>query len=283
MKNLVWLVAFLFVAGTFQSCQKDIEDQPTDLVAPAIPPMAMFSMPTETFDENQVDTSGIANNPLERTLTGTYQNWFHSAVNLVVWHTVVVVNMAVPTAAFGAAINQPAEYIGDLTFAWDYVYVAPPNLGGKTYNVLLTGQYEPNLENVLWTMTVSEQGGFTDFVWYTGITSTTNDEGEFTLYRFPNNPQTYLRLDYAGDEVSGNGALRFTNIIPGHVDFGHYIEYREAPGSLLDRAFDVQREGDNFLQIQWNEAGNFGRVKHPTHFGDTDWHCWDAAFMDTEC
>jgi hypothetical protein len=278
MKNLIWLIALVFAASIFQSCEKEnMQEQPE---APAIPPMAMFMMPTDDFDESQVDTSEFTS-PDDRSFQ--YHHWLHAAVNLVFWNTAIHLHMALPTTAFAHAAAQTPEYIGNLTFEWDYIYVAPPELGGGTYYVVLTGQLTPTYEEVIWTMTVSQEGGFSDFVWYTGISSTEEDEGEFTLNRFPNNPQPYLLLEYSGDETTGYGALRFTNVVPGGPDFGNYIEYREEPGNPYDRAFDVQADPGNLMEIQWNEVGVEGRIRHELHFGDNEWYCWDEFYIDTEC
>ena len=284
MKNLSWIFALLLTVGLFQSCAKEEplqEEPPANLKAPEIPPMAMFTMPTESFDETAVDTSefgsGGGGGPV------SYYNWFHSAVNLVFWNAAIRLHMALPTAAFGAAVSQPAVYIGDLTFLWEYTYVAPPAQGNQTYHVQLTGQFTPDLEDVLWTLTVSQEGGFTDFVWYTGISSTQQNEGMFTLNWNPDNPQSYLQLDYSGDNSTGEGTLRFTNVVTGSPDFGQYIEYRERPADPYDRAFDVQGDPGYFLEIQWNEDAKDGRVRHPFNFGDDQWHCWDSNLMDVEC
>lgn len=283
MKNLFWIVALLFSVVLVQSCQKEeVTDLPPGVEAPELPPMAMFTMPTGDFDPNTVDTSGVNTQLDERGFNDTYWNWFHAAVSLVVWHAVIVVNMAAPTAAFGAAFNVQPEYIGDLTFEWAYEYVAPVNLGGHTYNVSLTGQYNPDFETVNWVMTLSQVGGYTDFVWYTGTTSANNSEAQFTLNHQPFNPQSYLLAQYQGDNA-GNETLRFTNIIPGNPGNGDYVEYRTNPGATYDLAFDVLTQTDNFLEIEWNEQNIEGRVRHPQHFNDNEWHCWDGEYKDVDC
>ncbi len=284
MKKLVWLAALLIAVGSFQSCEKEPAiEEPEGLTAPEIPPLAMFTMPTDEFDETKLDTFNSSAVDFRGMGPDSYQNWIHAALNLAFWNGVIHLQMAVPTAAFVAAVHTEPQYIGGLTFEWSYPYEAPAGLGGHTYYVSLKGQYAPGFEQVLWTMTVSQEGGFSDFVWYTGISSATEDKGEFTLNRFPNNPQPYLRLDYMGDETTGQGMLRFTNIAPGGDNFGHYIEYREMPGEIYDRAFDVQQGPGNFLEIQWNEESSEGRVRHPFHFDDGEWYCWDASFVDVEC
>jgi len=80
--------------------------------------------------------------------------------------------------------------------------------------------------------------------------------------------------------------LRYENVISGDPDEGDYIEYREdrTGTATYDRAYDVfQIQEDNLLEIQWNEENSFGRVRNAKHFGNNDWNCWDANFMDIDC
>ncbi|MBR9920331.1 MAG: hypothetical protein GYB31_05770 [Bacteroidetes bacterium] len=278
MKNSFWLIALLFSVALFQSCQKEgMQDDPAEQVAPEIPPMAMYSMPTDALEDTETDTTFAMANGM------TYHNWFHSATHLVFWHTVVQLHMAVPTTAFAAALNQQAEYIGNGTFKWDYPYTAPPALGGATYYVVLTGQYQNSVQEVAWTMTVSQVGGFSDFVWYTGVTAVDESYASFTLNRFPNNPQPFVNIEHTKDQSIGGETTRFTNVIPGNPQNGQYIEYRISPGNDFNRQFDVQAEAGNYLNIQWNEPAGDGRVKHPFHYGDSDWHCWDTNQIDSAC
>lgn len=282
MKNL-FLIAILLSTAIFviPSCQKEDIGQPDGLEAPQLPPSSMFTMPTGEFDPASVDTSGFSENG-ERNMD-TYWHWFYAAINLTVWHTAVVLEMAVPTAAFDAAFTVEPVYIGNLAFQWAYDYVAPIELGGHTYNVVLVGQYAPDFSEVYWTMTLSQVGGFQNFEWYTGVTSTTVNEGTFTLNHQPANPENYLLLTYAGDEATGNAAIRFTRIVPNSPDFGDYVEYRVTPATVYDLAFDVQQTPGDLLEIQWNELGSFGRVRHLAFYGDDNWRCWDGTGKDIDC
>lgn len=283
MKNLVWILALLFSVSVMQSCQKDeITEPPVEVDAPELPKLAMFTMPTSEFDPALVDTSGLNKNP-NRFLTDTYFNWFHAAINLVVWHTVVALNTAAPIAAFQAAFYVQPVFIGNLTFEWAYDYTAPVELGGHTYNVSLTGQWNPDFQEVYWEMHLSQEGGYTDFLWYTGTTSVDNNTSQFSLNHQPYNPQNFIQLDYQGDESTGEEHLRFTNIIPSSLDFGDYIEYHKVPGAPLDRGFNVLADPGNLLEIQWHETTKEGRVRHEQRFGDTDWHCWDGELKDVVC
>ncbi|MCB0706612.1 MAG: hypothetical protein KDC34_14960 [Saprospiraceae bacterium] len=278
MKNSFWLIAVLFSVVLFQSCLKDpVTENPLETVEPELPPMAMYSMPTTALQETETDTTAALMNGM------TYYNWWHAAVNVVVWHSIVSVHMAIPTAAFNMAFNEPAEYIGNGTFEWTYQYIATPLQGGQTYNVSLTGQYQNNYQDVLWTMTVSQVGAFSNFVWYSGLVATDLSEGEFTLNRFPGNPEPYLHIEYDSDPTVGDQAIRYTNVIANSPDYGQYIEYRVRPTDAFNRAFDVQGVPNNFLEIRWNEPSGDGQVKHPLHFNDNEWHCWDTAQIDIDC
>ncbi|MEL7427230.1 MAG: hypothetical protein AAFN81_29855 [Bacteroidota bacterium] len=279
MKNFLLFFVLILSVTFIQSCEKDepIEEETQQLVAPDIPPTQMFAMPLESVTETETDTT------LAETNGFTYWNWAHAALSLVGWNTVVYLNMAVPTAAFARAFNEQAVYIGDLTFRWAYQYTAPAELGGDIYDINLTGQYISDAQEVQWTMTASQIGGFSDFVWYTGITATDNTEGHFTLNRRPANPEPYLRMDYAAGLSPEDGSLRFTNVIPTHPENGDYLEYRTDSVDEFNRAFDVQRAAGDLLEIRWNEPAGDGQVRHPQRFNDTEWHCWDTEQRDVDC
>lgn len=279
MKNyLLFFVLILSVTFT-QSCEKDPveEEEIQQLAAPDVPPAEMFTMPVAAVTETETDTTMATTNGF------TYWNWAHAALSLVGWNTVVYLNMAVPTAAFARAFNEEPVYIGDLTFQWAYQYTAPAELGGNIYDIRLTGQYIDDAQEVQWIMNASQVGGFTNFVWYTGITATDNTEGHFTLNRHPANPEPYLRMDYAAGLSPEDGTLRFTNVIPTHPENGHYLEYRTDSTADFNRAFDLQRSNGDFLEIRWNEPAGDGRVRHPQRFNDNEWHCWDTEQRDIEC
>lgn len=278
MKNFIFFFALITSLAFVQSCEKEPqEEENLQLVAPELPPADMFTMPVSEVRETDTDTTAQTGGGF------TYWNWAHAAISLVTWNTVVYLNMAVPTAAFASAFNAEPTYIGNLTFQWAYQHEATPALGGQVYDVSLTGQYINDTEEVAWTMTVSQVGGFSDFVWYTGVTSTSNSEGYFILNSNPANPQPYLRMDYSEGLLPEDGTLRFTNVLPAHPDNGHYLEYRTDASAEFNRAFDIQGAPGNFQEIRWNEPAGNGQVRSPQYFNDNDWHCWDTDQRDIDC
>ncbi len=278
MKKSIFFLALFAILISFQSCVEEpaLVDNPENLVAPELPPATMYTVPTAALRNTDSDTSATAT-----SLNGvTYHNWIHAGLNVLYWNTVVFVNMVIPTAAFGEAFNHDPVYIGNSTFEWSYTYNAQ---NGDSYEVILTGQYVNNTQEVDWVMTVSKAGGFQDFVWYTGTVSTDLTTGEFILNRHPANPQTFVSITHTKELSLGNAATRFTNIIPGDNGNGNYLEYRIENNGAFNRALDVQGNGNNLLEIQLNEPGGDGRVRHPQHFGDNEWHCWDTNQIDIDC
>jgi hypothetical protein len=274
MKNLGYLFALLIAAAfTFQSCQKDANDPYAGKEAPQLPAPATFVMPMDDnfdeFTEDQIHDRGAG-------------NWVHAAANVLVWNTILTANLIVPVAAFHESFNHPAVYQGYGVWLWEY-NVTDGN--GVTYHAKLYGELLAT-EEVKWDMYISQVGGFTNVHWYTGITAWDQSYASWTLNFNPNNPQPFIGIQYQRDNGAGVASIRYTNIIPGNVGNGGYIEYREGAynGGLYDRAYDVYKiEIDNLMEINWNDAARYGRVKDFEKFGNTDWHCWDGLLQDTQC
>lgn len=278
MKKLFSLILLALAITLFSSCEEGVPTPINDQVAPTLPAAEIYTLPTDALTETTQDTMG------NRTNGVTYKNWVHSGINLVVWNTAIVLNVAVPIAAFGRALNETPVFIGNATFAWTYIYRAPAIQGGKVYNIVLTGQYINNAQEVEWVMTASQIGGFQDFEWLRGTVATDFMEANFTLNHKPNNPEPYLSIEQANN--GSDQSIRYTNINPSNSGIGGYIEYRVDANTQYNRAFDVNsgpNQGNQLLEIQWTVPGNQGRVKDPAHFNDTDWHCWNSQLQDTNC
>jgi len=275
MKNLSLIVVLMLALATFQSCEKD--DATDEGVAPELPPVESFIMPFDGFED--ADTTGLVVSDDKSGVS--YYNWFYSATNLVVWNTVLTLNLAIPVAAFGEAFNHEAEYLGDGIWSWKYT----SDFNGQTYESELTAQFI-NSEEIQWDMYIAQVGGFSKVNWFTGITHVDGKSATWTLNYDPYNPKAFVQIDFEENVANGVGFIRYTNIIPNHKDNGDYLEYREIvnPTVEFDRAYDIFRNStDNLLEIQWNEANGNGRVKNNAEFGDDEWHCWDTEFLNTEC
>jgi len=276
MKNLRLIFILLVSLSILQSCTKE-DLNPAQEVAPQLPPAESFVMAYEGYQQTDIDQ-------LPQTNSGdntSYHNWFYSASNVVVWNIVLTVNLVVPVASFREAFNHQGTFQGDATWLWAYNFTGDL---GQTFRAKLYGKVIGN-GTVKWDMYISKVGGFTDVHWYTGITSNNGNVANWTLNHRPNNPETFLQIDYEKNST-GLGIIRYTNIIPNHSGNGDYIEHRRGIGAAenFDRAYDIFKvENDNLLEINWDDSNENGRVKDALKYGDNEWHCWNQALQDSDC
>ncbi|MEM8527912.1 MAG: hypothetical protein AAGG68_24945 [Bacteroidota bacterium] len=274
MKKLMLFFLLIGTLGTFQSCEKDeiAKDDFEVLGAPDLPSLEIFDLSLKQF--GGADDKGAQ--PKSGNMTRWH--WLHAGVNILVWNTVVVVNLATPVAALGAAFNEEAEYLGQGVYEWRYQFEGDDEL----LQIVLTGAYTSTEDEIAWKMSISQVDGASEFVWLTGLS--TPLESEYTLYHQIENPEPYLLITHKKDANNEEAeSTRFTNVIPGHEDNGNYIEYRIQPDALYNRGYDVYQSAENFLEIELNEPAGDGRVRHQSHYGDNDWRCWDEEKKDVEC
>ncbi|MCB0653287.1 MAG: hypothetical protein KDC85_18580 [Saprospiraceae bacterium] len=264
MKNLSYVLAFVFSVALMQSCQKE---PLIDTGAPELPSKESFIMPFTGFEDT--DT------------TKSFSNWFYAASNVVVWNAVLTVNLAVPVASFYESFNHDAQFQGNSTWMWSYSF----NAQGSQYTAKLYGQIL-NDNEVGWEMYISRTGAFTDVQWYNGVTAIDRSYATWTLRQNGFNPTDFIGIEYHADNGNGARSIRYTNIIPNNQGNGGYIEYQETLDNTatFNRSYDVFKiELNNLLEIDWNNINNEGRVKDPQKYNDEDWHCWDSGLQDTQC
>lgn len=275
MKKLSFVLTIAFSIFLTQSCQKDAEIDPyLGQDAPALPSEETFVMSLVPFTE----LGGLANDEVtSRTLT----NWTHAAGNVLVWNTLLTMNLRIPTLSFYEAFNHQPVYQGQGVWLW--AYEVTDDTG--TYQAELYGELLVN-DEVKWDMYISKTGGFSNVHWYTGVVAMDESYAHWTLNFDVNDPKPFISIDYLRNNGNDVESIRYTNIIPGYQDNGGYIEYRTGnvvPG-VFDRAYDVFGAGiNNLLEINWDSINNNGRVKDPNHFLDENWHCWDTDLQDTDC
>jgi len=267
------LLVFAFAIST-QSCEKD---DSVDLVSdeqPVLPSADLFLMPFSAFED--ADTTGKSIGATNGRSVNIYSNWIHAVSNVLVWNSVVTLNMAIPVASFGEALKHDPIH-SDGVWTWSYDFVAD----GNRYKTELKGKFL-NEEEVQWDMYVEQENGFSKVLWYTGIVSVDRSKASWTLNRDPDAPKSYLGIEFARqDEV--NASIRYTIVEEGSVEKGNYIEYRHSEiENGFDRAYDVFR-AENLLEIEWNESSLNGRVKDPKEFGADVWQCWSEELTNADC
>ena len=277
MKKISYVFVLLLGVTLMQSCVKDPIVDTQEGVAPKLPPQETFIMSFEGFES--ADTTKLSGGRRGPRNVPSYFNWFYSASNIVIWNTVVGLNMVIPVASFGEAFNHDPVYQGNGIWLWSYSYA----LDGQTYEAELTGAII-NESETKWDMNIAQVGGFSKVHWYSGVIANDGSKATWTVNHQPNNPRPYLSIEFIRGASEDEGSLRYTNIISGDNGNGDYIEFSVEEGGAYNRAYDVfDASKDNLLQIEWHESDKIGRVNDPGQFEDDAWRCWNENFADTDC
>lgn len=265
LKSGVYLIAGAFMASSifFTGCNKP------DGPAPEIPASSSMEMEFNTFPKD-----GQRSNPDSTDK----DNFVHSAANILVWNIVLTVNLAVPVAAFKEALNHEAEWDKDVE-KWNWSYSV--SVAGKVYTANLYGKI--NGDKVNWEMYVSQNGGFQDFLWYTGESKTDGTGGTWSLNKDANNPTAFIGIEWTKN-ANGTGDIKYTNVIPGDAGNGGYIKYGITSNADFNAFYDIYNKAEsNTTNITWNRTTKVGKVMDPKKFGDSEWHCWDENLANSVC
>ena len=271
MKKKKWLVLMilplLILPLLFNGCEKDNEPD-----APNLPPVSTFVMDLSDFvGKKSMDASADA-----KGLVAT--NWGWAASNVLVWNTVLTVNLIVPVASFYEAFNHEGIYEGDNEWVWSYNFMA----GGVSHKAELHGFLTEDA--VLWEMYISRDGAFTDFLWYSGSHDLLRTEGQWILNGSPDSQSNYLQIDWTRSETDDSADVKYTLIASGAAEYGSYIFYGRTNDLPLDRFYDIYiASTQNLVEIEWSKTTKEGRIKDYTHFQDGLWHCWDSSLQDVAC
>ena len=267
--NKKWLYLLLSVAAAVlivMACKDDSTnsgDQP-----PEIPPISTFQMDFTAFP----DTADASAKP---SLLLTYNNWGFAAFNVAVWNAFITLGAAIPVAAYAAALQQTPHQQEDGTWVWAY------NVG-DAYSAELHGSIDAN--GVDWEMYISQTGGYSDFMWYSGHNNLTLTQGSWTLYQTPAEPESLLSIVWHRSTDNSTADIKYTNVEPGGDEYGGYIYYGIDPDSTFDAFYNIYNAGaDQLTNIEWNLDTYDGRAKAEYRFEDTLWHCWDETLNDVSC
>lgn len=253
----LFLLAFMFVLS---ACNKDEEINPG--TPPELPPASSMEM-----DFSQFDDSGNSGGREMAT------NWESAALYVGFWSTVLTTGMIVPVASFKAAISQKASYDSDRgLWVWKFDH----QVLGRTYSFELTGEVTD--AGVEWNMYASEQNGFQNVLWYSGVMEADGSSGYWELNKDGNNPKAYLRIDW---EIENEEAayIKYENIEVGTTGFGAYIEYGKTAGVDFNRYYKVVGADGANVHIEWSTTSGAGRYQ----INGGAYFCWDTSFADVAC
>lgn len=242
---------------------------------PEIPPSS-----TLVIDFNEFSESGGGSARVVQPFPGP--NYLFAAGNLLAWNVVITVTLVIPVAAFLESFKHEPVELADGTWEWAYSF----SVNGVVHSAAL--QADPSPAGVDWTMLISKEGEYTDFVWFTGQSNWERTEGTWTLNyppnHDPNGPVPFIHIDWqrAADDTTGD--IRYTNVTPNAPENGGYIHYGITGEEPYNAFYTIASAGDDHtVEIEFNTVTIAGRVRDEIHFNDAEWHCWDAALQNSSC
>ena len=258
------LILMTGLAITFTSC----ENSPKVM---DLPPTESLQIDLDMFPSN----GGSAN----KAALASYGNWGFSSLTALVWQTVLVVNVAIPVAAYAEAFNHTPVYLEDET--WEWSYTVPVN--GAIYEASLIGSRIDN-ETFSMEMYLSKSGDedFTDFLWFSGVIRYDHTAANWSMNQSPSEPAAFLEIVYNKDFEADSANIRYTVVDPDSDLYQAYIAYGIDPAYDYD-AFYTVMTGEGYTFIEWSTTSAAGRVQDENHFQDALWHCWDSLLLDVDC
>jgi len=274
LKRCTALVLVLAALTTMTECATNA---PNGDNPPEIPPASTFVMEFDDFaDGGAPKLANDGQSPIRQQVI-TNGNWGWGALHVGVWHVIVTVGMAVPVAAFVESFNHVPEQQPDGSWVWSYeVTVSGILHTAELHASTVDGSIE-------WNMFISKEGFYESFNWFSGVSNLPGTEGTWTLNNRPEDPTPLVGIEWHRDSLTETGDIKYTNIVPDGPENGGYIFFGLTEGTL-DAFYEIFNKGENnTINIEWSRTGKDGRIRDGAHFGDDQWHCWDAALQDAEC
>lgn len=292
--SLMLILALL--ATSIVGCPNNDTDT-TD--APVIPPMTTFVMNFDDFNDAAEAASATLNTgtsfqfagltmdgdnpyPSGQYAAGNQSNWGWAALNVGVWSALVLIGSAVPIATFAASFSDTPELLEDNTWEWYYTVPVTGPGGVTIYTAKLHGRFIDDYPSVLsgtdpgvrWEMYISQEGEFTDFLWYYGESKLPANEGFWILKDNPTDQTDLVRIDWTSTD-DDTYSIQYTNIVPDGPENGGYISFEATTDDPYDRYYHIYNKGkDNLIQIEWNSTTGEGRIQDEDHFGNGAWWYW---------
>ena len=256
-------VLFALVLGLFlvmSGCEKKDDNSG----APQLPPLESMVMDFSEFNPQQKSTTEIDT---------TYFNWAVAASIVVTWNAFIVDTLAIPVVAFTESFNHIAVKDTNDTWKWTYtVTVADVNYTAELYGKIVG-------TNVSWKMYVSQEGGFSKFLWFEGLCDIARTAGTWTLYENPRSPNKVLSIVWTKDWSNGTGDITYTNIRSNDAGNGDYIQYGITSDTDFDAFYDIyDYSKTNLVNINYNRETHNGSICL-----NGTCYCWDELLQDITC
>jgi hypothetical protein len=235
------------------SCEKDKKD------APELPPESAFIIDLSDF--------------MNQKSTPTYANWATAVGTVGFWNIILSATLAVPVASYVEAFNHEPVRVDNNTWKWSYtVEVDDINYTADLYADVFEAE-------VHWEMHISQEGGFSNFLWYKGTCDILRTHGNWTLYAGPANNTEFMEIEWNHDWENTTGDIRYTNVWTASPGIGDYIYAGITNDTPYNAFYDLYDDSkDNLVKINYNTVTREGSIYY-----DDLWHCWNSSLEDIEC
>jgi len=266
------IVSFMAIAIVVAGCSDDKTTEP-ETAPPDLPPLSSLVMTFDDFQSSQQNISAMAFTDVDST-----GNWGRAALTVFVWNVALTVTLIVPVAAFAESFQHEPVRQTDGSWNGPYIFTA----AGAIHTAVLNGRIDGDA--IIWSMRISKQDAFADFLWFTGSHDLMATDGTWTLNHEPTDPTPFLGIEWHRNPATNTGDLKYTNIIPGSDENGGYIFYGSTTGTTYDRFYDIfSNASDNHINIEWHHTTKIGRIQDEAFYGDADWRCWNSTQVNDDC
>jgi hypothetical protein len=266
----IFLPAFVLIIsiGFITGCKKDKGDPP------ALPPAESMTIDFTNFTSAKKSIEVIPG-----TKGTENSNWDFAASVAGAWKLIINTTLAVPVAAYKAALTQTPSFVSGKTWQWSYdvTYL------NVSYKARLTGLI--GTSDIQWKMYITRTGtgGFDEFLWFEGTSQIDGSKGQWILNQDPQSDVSFLQIDWAKtSSVVGN--IKYT-YLKNDAFKTSYIEYG-LTSSSLNAFYNIHYyNGVKFsdVNVEWNTTTKNGHVRSIDYLGDSSWYCWDSNRVNTVC
>ncbi len=262
---ILGMAAMVSLMISFSACDSEPVDERPDL-----PPIESMMM---DFSDFEGQPGGAKASEL------SYGNFTHSYFSVVYWNLISTVAMTLPVAAYGHALQQEAEYVGDQTWEWSFDF----KYEGVDYSAVLTGARMSNEKfSTEMKIGLAAQPG-QGIKWFDGEVRYDHTQAIWNLYK--EGTVKVLEAEWHKNFETEAGDLKYTYMEPELEETGSFIMFEHMPQEVYDASYTISLAAGT-TEIEWNIASKEGHVKDETKFGDANWRCWDShanGLADMDC
>ncbi|MFC1713797.1 hypothetical protein ACFL6S_09020 [Candidatus Poribacteria bacterium] len=261
------LIGFLICGLTFtgfMGCSEDgtggEAEQP-----PELPPNASMTVDLSTFGGEKLAP--------ELQIPGA--NFSNAAIRVLLVNTAVIVGLALPTAAFKAAIDTDPIKQGDGSWLWSYEIT----ILGVDIEANLTGRLDLAGLKTVWSMRVTSNFLLlSNFEWYTGESLLDNSSGSWLFYdsKAPGSGNELAKIEWAVSAID-KVDLIISNLELEGPNANDVLLY-SIDGTTAFISF-YKASDDTLVDITWDLITIAGSILAPNYNGG-ERASWDGDKQD---